>query len=246
MDQPPTVVGAGIGVHGLNSNRDHYQLPHHWSLHLYRYHATITLDGVPHTIRPGSVSLVAPGVDIEYAYRGVSEHLYAHLALQHSGSPRPVLAVQDAGSATSGIADLMMHIVGNLRSSPAQASAEAWTALHRVVALSEPQTSAPHPAVTQAISYIEANLAYPLEVARIAELCGLSHNHLTRVFRQATAQTVVGYIRHRRLQQARHLLQNSTLPIAAVARSVGYTDLQAFNKACHHEFGAAPRTLRAV
>ncbi len=52
---------------------------------------------------------------------------------------------------------------------------------------------------------------------------------------------MVGYVRRRRLEEAEHLLRNSTMP---VARMVGILDLQAFNKACRREFGHPPRALR--
>lgn len=79
----------------------------------------------------------------------------------------------------------------------------------------------------------------------VAEAVGVSHNHLIRLFRAETGGTVVAYIRRRRMEQARHLLRESTLSIPAVAASVGIGDLQAFNKACRRELGASPRTIRA-
>ena len=102
----------------------------------------------------------------------------------------------------------------------------------------------PHPAVSTAIAYIESRLATPLTVPDVARVAGVSHNHLTRLFRAAIGDTVVGYIRSRRLDRAQHLLRASTLSVSAVAASVGIPDLHAFNKACRREFGASPRALR--
>jgi transcriptional regulator GlxA family with amidase domain len=73
----------------------------------------------------------------------------------------------------------------------------------------------------------------------------VSHNHLTRLFRAETGSTVVGYVQARRMARARHLLTSSTLPIPAVAASVGIPDLQAFNKTCRRERGASPRAIRS-
>jgi transcriptional regulator GlxA family with amidase domain len=75
-------------------------------------------------------------------------------------------------------------------------------------------------------------------------MAGVSHNHLTRLFHAETGQTVIAYIRQRRLTRARHLLVSSTLSIPAVAASVGIPDLQAFNKACRRELGGPPRAIR--
>ena len=94
------------------------------------------------------------------------------------------------------------------------------------------------------MAHIESHLAGTFEVPRIAAAVGISHNHLTRLFRATTGDTVVAYIRHRRMQRARHLLRESTLPIPTVAAAVGIPDLQAFNKTCRRELGAAPRALR--
>jgi transcriptional regulator GlxA family with amidase domain len=65
------------------------------------------------------------------------------------------------------------------------------------------------------------------------------------LFRAETGYTVVGYIRRRRMERARHLLRESTLSIPAIAASVGVADLQAFNKACRRELGDSPRAVRA-
>ncbi|GAB3891053.1 hypothetical protein GCM10029964_063590 [Kibdelosporangium lantanae] len=64
------------------------------------------------------------------------------------------------------------------------------------------------------------------------------------MFRAETGRTVVAYLRHRRLERARHLLRESTMSIQAVATAVGIADLQAFNKACRRELGASPRAVR--
>ncbi len=95
-------------------------------------------------------------------------------------------------------------------------------------------------------SYHEARLTEPLTVPEIAKAAGVSHNHLTRLFRATTGETVVGYIRSRRMERARHFLRATTLSIPAVAASVGIPDLQAFNKACHRELGASARAVRAA
>ncbi|MGW2523919.1 helix-turn-helix transcriptional regulator [Streptomyces sp. NPDC001617] len=85
----------------------------------------------------------------------------------------------------------------------------------------------------------------PSVAARPARLAGRPQ-HLTRVFGAETGLTVVSYIRHRRLQRARHLLLSSALSVTAIAAAVGIADLQAFNKACRRELGASPRDVRAA
>jgi AraC family transcriptional regulator len=249
LTEPPEVVNAGVGVHGVRSLRDVFRMPDFWQFHLYGYSAELTVGGTTYPVSPGSVSLVPAGVPVEFAYRGRSEHLYAHFRPRRVGRPSYVPAVQDSGTAAPVISDLLRRAIEATPSGSPRVAAEVWTALWRVsqlsAALSEGGGTAGHPAVAAAIAYIEANLARPLTVPVLARAAGVSHNHLTRLFGSETGTTVVAYIRQRRMARARHLLVSSTLSIPAVAASVGIPDLHAFNKSCHRELGGSPRTVRA-
>lgn len=245
LGAPPVVAGAGVGVHGIVNRADVFRLPDLWQLHLYRYEADLDIGGTAFAIRPGCVSLVPPGTTVRYRYRGPSEHVYAHLRVATGGKPTVVPTVQRAGAELPLLEALLLQAVAALPHSGARAAAEVWTALWRVAALTPPPgRSDVHPALSAALAHIESHLAAPLVVPEVARVAGVSHNHLTRLFRAATGMTVVGYVRRRRLERARHLLRESTLSVAAVAAAVGVPDLQAFNKACRREFGASPRALR--
>ncbi|MFE9864012.1 helix-turn-helix transcriptional regulator [Streptomyces sp. NPDC005506] len=248
LDEPPRVASVGVGVHGTGSLRDVFRLPDLWQLHLYRYAGELTVDGVVHAIRPGHVSLAPPGALVQYRYRGRSEHLYAHLELPQSGEKLTVPLMQNAGAEAPMLSGLLQQAVAMAPRSQARASAEVWAALWRVAELAAPRgggAERAHSPVAAAVAHVEAHLAGPLSVPEVAEAAGVSHNHLIRLFRAETGGTVVAYIRRRRMEQARHLLRESTLSIPAVAASVGIGDLQAFNKACRRELGASPRTIRA-
>lgn len=248
LDEPPVLAAVGIGVHGPAGHVEQFRLPDLWQLHLYGYEADLTVDGTDHAIRPGRVSLIPPGTDVCYRYRGRSEHLYVHLRLRSGGDVQSVPVIQDAGSELSSLAVQLRQALAAWPNTPARAAAEVWAALWRIAQLDPPRTRGPqqtHPVVAKAMALIEAQLAEPLAVPAIARAAGVSHNHLTRLFRAATGESVVGYIRARRMERARHFLESTTLSIPAIAASVGIPDLQAFNKACHRELGAAPRDIRA-
>ncbi|MFI6326383.1 helix-turn-helix domain-containing protein [Nonomuraea sp. NPDC050556] len=241
LDGPPEVVNVGVGLHGTRGLHDVFQLPDLWQLHLYGYAAELTVEGTTHAIRPGHVSLIPPGTEVHYHYRGRSQHLYAHLRLP-PGPRRTIPLMQDAGTETPLLTSLMRAAV---LAEPARAVAEVWTVLWRVAHLTAlDQPGRAHPAVAAAFAHIEANLGDQLTVPGVARVAGVSHNHLTRLFRAETGDTVVAYIRRRRMDRARHLLRESTLPIASIAAEIGIPDLQAFNKTCRRELGAAPRVVR--
>lgn len=251
LTRPPEVVAQGSSVHGVGRATDTFQLPRLWSLHLYDYTAEIEVDGTTFAIMPGSVSLVPPAAMINYRYRGASRHLYAHLAVDPLGDSNQVQIpiVQTVGSELAFITALMISAIGSAASRPERTRSDIWTVLWRLadVAAAErvEHQDAPVDHVRAAMTHIEHRLSEPITVPEIAAAVGISHNHLTRLFSTRTGQTVVGYLRQRRVDHARHLLRSSTMSIAAIAALVGIPDLQAFNKTCRAVTGLSPRQLRS-
>jgi AraC-like DNA-binding protein len=244
LAQPPEVLNVGAGIHGVRGLRDVFRLPDLWQLHLYNYSAELTLLGTTFSVAPGYVSLTPAGTQVQFDYRGRSEHLYAHFRPVVTGDPSYVPVVQDAGEAAPLLSGLLRSAIESSPSGSSRTTADVWSALWRIAGLTPATAETRHPAVATAIAHIEADLAQPLTVPDLARLAGVSHNHLTRLFQAETGSTVIAYIRRRRMTRARHLLVSSTLSIPAIAASVGIPDLQAFNKTCRRELGTSPRAVR--
>lgn len=248
---PPEVINQGHSLHGVGRLTDEFQLPELWSLHLYSYAAELQVDGVTYPITPGSVSLVPPASVITYSYRGPSRHLYAHLQADidtaTAGPGRRLDVVMSPGAELPMLTDLMESAVSSAAARPERTRADIWMFLLRLAdrPLREHSSASPaHEHVAAAMSYIEGRLSEPVTVPQIAQAVGITHNHLTRIFAAHTQQTVIGYLRHRRIEHAQHLLHSSTMSIAAIAATVGIPDLQAFNKTCRAVTGSSPRQLR--
>ena len=93
-------------------------------------------------------------------------------------------------------------------------------------------------------AHIDEHAAYPLQVADLARITGLSSARLHARFVAKCGQTPMDYIRSRRLHMAVTLLRTSVLPIGEIANRVGYASQSAFSAAVLREFGASPGTLR--
>lgn len=93
-------------------------------------------------------------------------------------------------------------------------------------------------------AHIDRHAAHPLQVGDLARLAGLSVARFHVRFLSATGQTPMDYVRSRRLQLARHLLQHSALPIGEIAARVGYGSQSAFTAALSRQFGCTARALR--
>ncbi|WP_339522279.1 AraC family transcriptional regulator [Pseudomonas sp. EA_35y_Pfl2_R111] len=92
--------------------------------------------------------------------------------------------------------------------------------------------------------YIDQHAAHPLQVADLACLAGLSTARFHARFLSETGQTPMDYVRNRRLQLARQLLQSSNLAIGEIAARVGYSSQSAFSAALLRHLGVTPRQLR--
>ncbi|NQD96254.1 helix-turn-helix transcriptional regulator, partial [Pseudomonas sp. CrR25] len=93
-------------------------------------------------------------------------------------------------------------------------------------------------------AHIDQHAAHPLQVADLARLAGLSTARFHARFLDETGQTPMDYVRSRRLQLGRHLLQNSRLAVGEIAARVGYSSQSAFTAALSRQFGSTPRVLR--
>lgn len=93
-------------------------------------------------------------------------------------------------------------------------------------------------------AHIDQHAAHPLQVGDLARLAGLSTARFHVRFLSETGQTPMDYLRRRRLQLARQLLQSSSLAIGEIAARVGYNSQSAFTAALSRQFGCTARELR--
>ncbi|WP_445672112.1 AraC family transcriptional regulator [Pseudomonas inefficax] len=93
-------------------------------------------------------------------------------------------------------------------------------------------------------AHIERHAAYPLQVADLARIAGLSSARLHARFTAECAITPMDYIRQRRLLKARRLVVQTTLPMGEIAAQVGYSSQSAFSAAMLRAFGCTPLALR--
>lgn len=83
-------------------------------------------------------------------------------------------------------------------------------------------------------------------LAGIALQVGLSRTAFANRFRDLVGMTPMRYITGWRMQLARRLLQESDLPLAAIAHRVGYASEAAFSRAFRREFAQNPGAARQV
>ena len=244
LTHKPRLRAMGRAVHGREPVERH-QLKGLWCLHLYSYHAKLSINRIELEIKPGDLGIAPENAELIYTFSGRSEHLFAHFEIPWSGPTWAAFALQPMGADYPLMHRQFEEAIGLFPSEPLRAEVRLWDLLWSATRQEDATRAKLHPAVIETIRQIELRLHEPLLVEALAREMGLSHNHLTRVFRAATSQTVKSYLTQRRMTKAQHLLQKSSTPIKAIAYSVGFEDLHAFNKAVRQHCGCSPRALRA-
>lgn len=108
--------------------------------------------------------------------------------------------------------------------------------------LTDPGVEVPMPADPLARTVAERIVLDPADPRTLEEwapVLGVSVSSLRRAFRAGTGMTFTAWRAQARLRPALPLLADG-IPVAAVARRVGYTSLNGFVDAFRRNFGATP------
>ena len=162
------------------------------------------------------------------------------------------MLVRDGQFFTAGAAyaqlDLILAVIADLMGSAAAGTCSRYLLMDQRPSqaryMAQSHTQHVDPTVIAAERWIDAHLAEPISVAQIAEALALSPKTLARRLDAAMGLTPLKFVQRRRLMQASHLLESTTLAIEAIAEQVGYQDGTALRKLIKREFGATPNALR--
>jgi len=166
-----------------------------------------------------SVIVVSPGHDRSPELRSLVGLLEADVAQRRPGTPVTRSALVDL---------LLVHA---LRLWQESAGMEAW-----------PETG--DAAIAVALQEIHRGPQVPWTVQQLSDLAGMSRTAFTRRFTASLGKPPMAYLTGWRLVTGARLLQETELPLAVIARQVGYSSEFAFASAFRREFGIAPGRFR--
>ena len=98
--------------------------------------------------------------------------------------------------------------------------------------------------VLSIIELMEANLSEPLSLIEIAAQVDLSRRQIERLFRQEMGRSPARYYLEIRLDRARHLLVQSSLPVVEVAVACGFVSASHFSKCYRELYNCSPQQER--
>ena len=93
--------------------------------------------------------------------------------------------------------------------------------------------------------YVQNNLHRELRLAELSSLVHMSPYHFARLFKRSTGVSPHRFLARRRIEQTRALLAAQTLPIAEIARSVGFRTPSHFTTTFRRVTGITPSVYRS-
>ncbi|MFO1443569.1 helix-turn-helix transcriptional regulator [Bacillus sp. Bva_UNVM-123] len=97
--------------------------------------------------------------------------------------------------------------------------------------------------IRQAQAIIIENMINPPSLIELSRLIGLNDYKLKKGFKEMFGTTVFGYLREKRLEKARYLLQDGSMNVTEVANAVGYSNPSYFAEAFKRKFGTNPKEV---
>ncbi|MCU0633732.1 MAG: AraC family transcriptional regulator [Gemmatimonadaceae bacterium] len=98
--------------------------------------------------------------------------------------------------------------------------------------------------ILRVLDHIQAHLDDDLTPEALAGVAGFSLHHFHRVFRGMVGQSVMEFVRDRRLERAAFRLKYGTAPVTQVAFDTGYGSHEAFTRAFRARFDMPPSAYR--
>jgi len=148
-------------------------------------------------------------------------------------------------------ADLMLNFISEQNGPELAAMVADELIMHRIREKGEGQRmdlrtrlGVSHPKLLAVVSLMEENLETPLSAAELAESVGLSTRQLERLFRTYLKAPLTRYYLQLRLNRARFLLRQTSLPVFDVALAAGFVSASHFSKCYRESFGRTPSAER--
>ncbi|MFG1928425.1 AraC family transcriptional regulator [Cryptosporangium sp. NPDC048952] len=116
--------------------------------------------------------------------------------------------------------------------------------LRELLAQHPPEDGVDDPAIAAVVRQIRTDPEKPWTAQELSDRAGLPRREFSRRFAEVTGRPLRAYLTESRLALGAHLLHESDLTLAAIARRVGYSTEFAFGAAFRREYGVSPGNFR--
>ncbi|MEO0606222.1 MAG: AraC family transcriptional regulator [Myxococcota bacterium] len=100
--------------------------------------------------------------------------------------------------------------------------------------------------VQRGVDFVEANLDRTFPLGAVSRAAAMSHWHFQRMFRALTGETLMTYVRSRRLSRASVRLLETDARILDIALGAGFESQESFTRAFRRAYGVPPGQFRRL
>lgn len=184
-----------------------------------------------------------------------AEELAAHFP--HVRVDSAPVYIRDGKVATSGGVTASLDLTLAFIEEDHGAELARWVAMGMVTYLQRPGTQAQmsmftetprpdHALVKRVIDYVVAHPDGDLRTTTLANLVGVSHRQLTRLFHDHLHEPPARAVRKIRLELAAKLASSTDLSMSQIAARCGFGSAESLRQAFGARYGVSPRTLRTT
>jgi len=101
-----------------------------------------------------------------------------------------------------------------------------------------------NPTIIGSIEVMEENLAPPISLSELADTVGVGARQLNRLFQTHLGFTTMELYRRLRLERAKTLLEQTTLPVTEIGLATGFAGSAHFSRCFKDRFNQPPSALR--
>lgn len=218
--------------------------------HVARGRVELAYDDRRFTLEPGAVWAAYPGPRVRFhAACRWWDHRYVAFAGSRAGrwSAEGLLPRDPQPEPAGGAAALLDEVLACAGEGGRWSTRKAANRLERLlIALAEERAAPddPPPWLPPLLERLSRRPAEPVDWAAAAGRTGLGLTAFRRRFREATGLSPHAYLLQCRAAEARRLLEESDLPIKAVADRLGYADVYYFTRQFRQLCGLSPGAYR--
>lgn len=113
-------------------------------------------------------------------------------------------------------------------------------------ATQEQQRSGATRPIRVARQYVQQHYHEPITLEQVCEATGFSVSYFSALFKKETGEGFVKYLTRVRMEHARELLQQTSLPVSEICIRVGYNDIKHFTQTFKKETNLNPGQYRKL